>query len=76
MNRHDLDLAIEEHDEHIGTCRYFSGQAVDTEDAMLYFDNLSPGDREKIDEAVSLLREVADRHDERAKQLDEEYGPL
>jgi len=76
MNRHDLDMAIEDHDEHISTMRYLSHQANSTEQAIPHYGNLSSDDMEKLDEAISLMREVADRHDEKAKELNEEYGPL
>ena len=76
MNRHDFDMAIERRDEHISTMRYLSHQADSTEQAILHYENLNADDMVKLNEAISLIREVADRHDEKARELNEEYGPL
>ena len=76
MNRHDLDMAIERHDEHISAMRYLSHQPDSTETAILHYENLSSDDMEKLNGAISLMREVADRHDEKAEELNDEYGPL
>ena len=76
MNRHELHRAIIDYENHRAVMKYCLQQADDTEKAIRHFEALNSDDRQKLDEAISLMQEVADRHDEKAKELNEEYGPL